>query len=246
MAMTRSLPTMSENQKRKRKRITPTSVVKYQPAAAGLQRYLKLRGTPKGVYEINRTANISIPITVDGFYNGVAASSDLCFTWTPQYMYVYNGVGTTLFTAAVPNAAEISALWDDIKIDKVELTLMGAFTQSTTGNTTAPRQIIYGTDDNDKTVNAAIVQQLGDCTVWNPSMASTSQRVIVIKPKFNSLIYYTSTLSGYKADRGYIRSDYDIEHYALKLHMPANLSGPQPTGNMNVACKFFFKCKNLK
>lgn len=223
-------------------------------ASAGLRRYLNLRGTPEGVYEISRMVT-SGPLQITsgengGWTNGGTVTSNLCFVFTPQYLRAYNDSSSTVWSQwAIPNAAELAALFDDVKIDSVELTFMGAFTQhpssGATGNIT-PRPIIYGTDDNDTNTSNDIVEQLGDCKVWYPNNASGSSVMkVTVKPKYNQIIYYTSVLNGYQPARGYVRSDYDIEHYALKMSMVDgfNLNG---VGAMSVAAKFNFKFKNLK
>lgn len=248
--MTRSLPTMSANQKKKRKRVTPTTLTKYQQP--GLQRYYKLRGTPKGTYEISRTVNADIRVLTDGWTDGVTQTKNICFTFSPQYLRIYrDSVTTTFLQYAIPNAAELSALWDDVKINSVELTFTGIFSQypiNTTGALTTPRQIIYGTDDNDTTTTTSIVQQLGDCKVWYPNNSgTTSVMKVTVKPKYNTLIYYTSLANGYKPERGYVRSDYDIDHYALKMSLlDHSFTADNAVGTMQVSAKFNFRFKNLK
>lgn len=252
MAMTRSLPTMSANQKKKRRRVTPTSVAKYSAAAPGLQRYLKLRGTPKGVYEISRTVNGSLRVLTDGWTDGTTQTKNLCFVFTPQYLRCYRDSVTTTFAQwSIPNASELAALWDEVKIDSVELTFTGIFSQyaiNSASALTCPRQIIYGTDDNDTSTSASVVQQLGDCKVWYPNNSSSASVMkVTVKPKFNTLIYYTSVSSGYKPERGYVRSDYDIDHYALKMSLVDHqFTADNSYGNMQVNAKFNFKFKNLK
>lgn len=251
LAMRRSLPSMSENQKRKRKRITPTTVAKYQPAAVGLQRYLKLRGTPSGVYEISRTVTADIRVGQDGWTDGITSTKNITWVFSPQYLKLYRDSATLFGTYNVPNAAEISALWDDIKLESVELTFTGIFSQyaiNTTAAYSTPRQVLYGTDDNDAVCTTDGVKQLGDCKVWYPNNASSSSILRMrIKPKYNTLIYYTAVTSGYKPERGYVRSDYDIDHYGLKMALIDHINtGDNSYGTMQVAAKFNFRCKNLK
>lgn len=224
------------------------------PVSAGLKRYLRLRGTPKGVYEISRTVTgIHLPITGGvggGWSNGTSLSSNLCWVFTPQYLRCYaDGSLTSFIQVAIPNASELAALYDDVKIDSVELQFMGNFTQSSTPTTNVayygPRPIIYGTDDNDTSCSTSIVSQLGDCKTWNPNNTDQSVLKVTLKPKYNQIIYYTSALNAYQPARGYIRSDYDIEHYGLKMSM-VDQGTYNPTGAMTVTCKFNFKYKNLK
>lgn len=219
------------------------------PVSPGLRRYLSLRGTPEGVYEISRMVNASvIQITEGGWSNGATITRNLCFVFTPQYLRVYNDTSSTVWAQyAIPNAAEFSALFDDVKIDYVDLTFMGIYTQHSSNITAAYQSIqpvIYGTDDNDTNTTQAIVEQLGDSKVWYPNNGSGGVMTVRVYPKYNQIVYYTSVLNGYQPARGYIRSDYDIEHYALKMSMPVTSS--LSYGTMNVSAKFHFKFKNLK
>lgn len=240
--------TVSLSRKPRKKRTKYTA-----SASAGLRRYLNLRGTPDGVYEISRMVTTgAIPTTNGesaGWINGGVVTSNLCFVFTPQYLRAYNDSSSTVWGQwPIPNASELAALFDDVKIDSVELTFMGMFTQHPSNLASAQsaiRPIIYGTDDNDTNTSNDIVEQLGDCKVWYPNNASGGVMKVTVKPKYNQIIYYTSVLNGYQPARGYVRSDYDIEHYALKMSMVDN-GVSNSYGSMNVAAKFNFKFKNLK
>jgi len=194
---------------------------------------------------VNSTA---INVTEAGWTNGATPTRNLCFVFTPQYLRVYNDTSSTIWAQyAIPNAAELAALFDDVKLDYVDLTFMGMFSQhnsSTTAAYATPTPVIYGSDDNDTNTTQAIVEQLGDSKVWYPNNTSDGVMTVRVYPKYNQIIYYTSVLNGYQPARGYVRSDYDIEHYALKMSMPSN--GSNTYGTMNVSAKFHFKFKNLK
>lgn len=70
---------------------------------------------------------------------------------------------------------------------------------------------------------------------------------VTVKPKFNTLIYYSAVSNGYKAERGYVRSDYDIDHYGLKMTLiDHSNTADNSFGTMTVSAKFNFKLKNLK
>jgi len=166
---------------------------------------------------------------------------------------MYNNTGAVVLNSyPIPNAAEISALWDDIKIDKVEVTISGYMALSATPLTTAGyvvgNQFVYGTDDNDQLSSLATVQQLGDCkSMYMVANSGTNARTITVRPKYQQIIYYTALTSGYQPQSGYIRSDYDIEHYALKVaRVPMNNVADNCNGQFNFSFKVFFKCKGLK
>jgi len=247
-----TIATTGSLRKRPRKSVPTRFSATTQPLS--LKRYLGLRGTPQGVYEIVRTTNGSVRVTAaTGFDNGVVASESIAFTFSMQNIRMYAANGTVLLnTFPIPNAAEISALWDDIKIDKVEVTISGYTAPSNTPLTTTGyvvgNQFLFGTDDNDSLSSLATVQQLGDCkSMYMVSNSGSNQRTITVRPKYQQIIYYTSLSSGYAPKSGYIRSDYDIEHYALKIaRVPMNNTADNANGQFNFSFKIFLKCKSLK
>jgi len=249
--------TTGTQRKRARKSSTPARYSRPTTATAvtpSLKRYLGLRGTPQGVYEIVRHTNGTMRITAaTGFDNGVATSESIGITFSLQNVRIYaaNGI-TVLNTFPVPNSGEIAALWDDVKIDKVEVTISGYTSPSSTPATSNAyligNQFMYGTDDNDALSTLSAVQQLGDCkSMYLIANASSNTRKVTFRPKYQQIIYYTSLSSGYEPKTGYIRSDYDIEHYGLKIaRVPMNNVADNANGQMNFSFKFFFKCKGLK
>lgn len=249
--------TTGSQRKRARKSSTPARYSVPARATAvtpSLRRYLGLRGTPQGVYEIVRTTNGTMRITAaTGFDNGVATSESIGITFSLQNIRIYaaNGI-TVLNTWPIPNSGEIAALWDDVKIDKVEVTMSGYVAPSSTPLTTTGyvigNQFVYGTDDNDALSSLATVQQLGDCkSMYLISNSGTNERKITVRPRYQQIIYYTSLSSGYEPKQGYIRSDYDIEHYALKIaRVPMNNTADNSNGQFNFTFKIYLKCKGLK
>lgn len=251
------LTTTGTQRKRARKSSTParySRTATATPVAPSLRRYLGLRGTPQGVYELVRTTNGTMRITAaTGFDNGVSTSESIGITFSLQNIRIYAANGTTLLnTFPIPNAAEISALWDDVKIDRVDVTMYGHTAPSNTPLTTTAyvigNQFVYGTDDNDAVSSLATVQQLADCkSMYLITNSGNNEKRVTLKPKYQQIIYYTSLSSGYEPKHGYIRSDYDIEHYALKIaRVPMNNAADNANGQINFNFRLHLKCKNLK
>lgn len=238
---------------KKRARLSNVSV----PLSPGLKRYLGSRGTPKGVYEIVRTCSTSFQLAQTGFLNGAGATRALSFTFTPQNVYVWDGgaIATPWLTVAVPNSGEMGALWEHVKLDKVECTFMGGVTQPYSAASGVnpyqfPPMIHYCTDDNDKACDAASIKQMADCKVWLPNTTGTTSIMRVdVKPKYQRIVYYSALTNNYEPARGYVRSEYDMEHYGLKMAVddfPNNPDTDNPFGRINVSFKLFFKYKDLK
>lgn len=230
--------------------------------------YLRTRGTPAGVYEFTRTLNFGLAVG-----DGSTAANPLGFNFppntqltstntgvlnfamifTPQDLSCVNSLGAVYpsGTIALPNAAEFAALFDEIMIDKVEVTMMGSFVQvnaSGTNATICPAQILIATDDNSTDSSLSVLQQMGDCQIWHANNQTTSQKTVTIKPKFNTQIYYNTLASAYKPSRGYVQSSVAVPHYALLLNMRPNYTSGQqvPNGYVNFSVKYYLKCRNLK
>lgn len=236
--------------KRTRKQSNPKRV-KRPTVSTGLQRFLRLRGTPAGTYDITRMVNFYVKITAGQFSNDLASvfSEGIALTFSPQNIRVYQTSAVTK-TIAVPNAAELSAIWDQIKIERVDLQFgLGIGTVASTSVAFNPLQIVMANDDNDTTSTVTEVQQLTGHKMWYGNSGDNSNCTMSVKPSYQRLIYYTAALSGYEPARGYVRSDYDIEHYATKLAIvipPGTPASVAASGNLAVSAKFTFRCKNLK
>lgn len=238
--------TVTSGRKRSRKATTGTRVP-YAPIPAAI----KTRGTPRGYYEITRTSNFYVKIVAGQFSNdlGTVVGEGLGFSFSPQVTRTYLGA-VAINNLPVTNAAELAALFDEIKIKKVDITFnVGIGTILGSSVQYQPLQMIYATDDNTVTDNSvASIQQMAGCKQWYGSTTDNGQRKVTVYPKFQRIIYYTSLLSGYEPTNGYIRSDYDIEHYGLKLAMCPIPDGVTagPSGRLSICVKYTYFCKSLK
>lgn len=207
----------------------------------GLRMYLDTRGTPKGAYEVNRTVSGYLDTIASTFSIGAGNTEAMCFTVSPQNIYAIAGTGLNSYAQTVPNASELAALFDKVKIHKVEWTfscLNPGTLNSGTGNLP---QILFASDDNDATCSTAQVQQM-DTRVWQPGYGRDFK--ITTYPKYQRLIYYTSLVSSYEPATGYVVSQTDIQHYGLKLAIAQNVGAI--SGRINWSAKIFFKFREIK
>lgn len=236
------------SRKRARKGRTPKRV----PGGVGsIPLAIRTRGTPKGYYEITRTLNFYVKIILGQFSDdtGTTLSEGIGLSFSSQACRVYQSSSVTK-VVPLPNYAELAALFDEVKLSKVELNFgVGIGTVASTSVAYNPLQIVYGTDDNDMASTLAICQQLGDSKTWYGNSGDNSNMSMVCYPKYQRIVYYTALLSGYEPTQGYVRSDYDIEHYGVKMAVvipPGTPSAVAASGNMAVSCKFTMRCKSLK
>lgn len=221
------------------------------PVSPGLKRYLANRGTPRGTYEITRWTSTNIPIIAAGFnVNGTVEQSFSC-VFTPQSVIFYNAAGTTTtFVVAIPNAAELAALFDDVKLDKVEIYLSGGVNPSVNTTNAQVPQVFMCSDRNDRASSIDAIRQESDCTVWDLNQPGGSRKKFTVKPYFQQVVQYgvAGTTSATQAQRGYVKSDIDIEHLAFKIALEdsTNGSASDPLGRINLAFKYYFKFKQLR
>lgn len=208
-----------------------------------LRRYLSLRGTPDGTYEINRHVAFSFDVLGTGIPIGAGNYEAATFTISPGAINLVSGIAGNTSTFNIPNSAELAALWDKVKIDKVLFTFTCVTQGPVPGNYATGQPLLYfAEDDNDTNASLAQIQQM-ECSVWQPT-ANTSTYKIQIKPKYQRLVFYTAVVSSYEPTRGYVVSGTEIPHYGLKVG--AYLNGGAAGMRINVDAQVFYKLKELK
>lgn len=199
---------------------------------------------PNGDYKLTRCTNCVLPFNGSGFNIALANYSAVGIIFEPGGATV---VTTTLggnIPATIPNYAEIAALWDRIRIDKVVIEMSANRTDPLIGASTGSNPIIYYAYDNtDVLANTlAITQQQANCRSWHPS-ANLPDCVTVVYPSYQRIVYYTPTLSSYEPARGFVVSDTGIPHYALRL---AADFGTSALGALNLRFTFHYTCRGVK
>lgn len=235
------------NNRLKRKNAYPKKYARkpfYQPRMApSLRRYLNVRGTPDGTYEISRHMFIQFDCLATGIPIGAGNYEAATFMFTPSTINLVSGIAGNTSTWNIPNAAEFAALWDKVKIDRVVMKFMTSVQGPTGASASAVQSPLYfAEDDNDTAASLAQVQQM-ECSVWQPGM-NTSVFTIQLKPKYQRLVYYTALTSSYEPTRGYVVSGTDIPHYGLKVAVPLNAVATQMRINCDVTV--YYKLKQLK
>jgi len=231
--------TVSVDERRNKKRARASRAM---PVSMGLRRYLRDRGTPAGSYEFNRTVTGVLNFTNAGLQIGAARYAAGTWTVSPQNLKLVSGVAGNTNTYPIINAAEFAALFDKIKVDKVEFT----FTSNSPGQlATSPASIanllLFAEDDNDTTTSPDQIRQM-NCKTWQPGYNANSFKM-TIRPKYQRIVYYTALVSSYEPASGYVVSDTDIPHYGLKMGVDT-LSDSSML--VNFTAKVFFKCKEIK
>jgi len=209
-----------------------------------LVRSAAVRGVYNGEYKITRNVNQTISSAAGtGFIISGATTGGFFITMSPTAVTLWANVLNSI-VVPFPNIAEISALWDTVRIDKLELTISAQGSdQGGTVGTVVPR-IYIANDYTDGTTGTTLDQvlQQGGCRFLNLSN-DQGMAYHTCYPKHQRIIYYNAATSAYEPATGFISSSVDVPHYGIRIATDA--SKLSSTGfQMNF--KIFLTCKNVK
>jgi len=214
------------------------SIPKRRSIRSRIPRSLKYDGETR----LTRTVYGRINLSTGGFEIGVSSFGAINIVYDIGGVTCYGNASTsTRFD--VPNSAEFAALYDLVKIDKVELTWSTNVQAS--GDAVAPRppRFLICNDYNDGagSVSLADIQQHSDATAkFN---ADGTAMKWTVRPKYQRIVYYTSLTSSYEPTQGFVNCDTTIPHYGSKLGM---LSQDFDNSSVDFMFKYFITLKNIK
>jgi len=200
-----------------------------------------------GENKITRVVSTSFRYTNLGFNVGAGTSEAINFVFDPTGVTIWISALVSV-TVPLPNAAELAALYDQVRIDKVELT-MAASQQASTGafsSSILPARLIICNDDNNGQGSATLaeIKQQPNKVFYDGDGKAVKWTCY---PKYQRIVYFTSLVSNYEPARGFVNSDAAIPHYGMRLGID-NLSffGATNQGNIDLSWKFFLTLKNVK
>lgn len=167
----------------------------------------------------------------------------------PAIAFVYDPTGVTVFGSAIaftvlalPNAAEIAALWDRVFIEKVKITIDHIAQRDSSGGLTAcPKMLICNDPNNGGTgTSVSAIKEHTDCR----PLYGDGPWVHTCYPKHQRLVYYTAATSSFEPTRGYVNADTAIPHYATFLGL--EIPGLTAATYMSLTFQFFLRCKDVK
>jgi len=210
--------------------------------ARRIPRMLKYNGENK----ITRTINAQLAYTQSGF--GLSASFFLGvnIVFDPTSVTFY-GNSTTFQSFPLVNAAEIAALYDTMRIDKVEIEWSGNSQASTTATVQASAlKYLVCNDSNDGIAVATLaeVQQQPNKAFLDIDGRSHKWTCY---PQYQRVVYQTALVSNYEPTRGFVNSNSTIPHYGTKMYITnsSSLSGSS-AGNVDFTIKYFMTLRNVK
>jgi len=222
----------------KRTRTNEGKVAK-RPRRSNIPRNPKMRFT--GECNFTRSCTLSLATGAGtGWTIGASAFPALCAVFDPTQVTLY-GSAVGFISSALPNAAEIAALWDSVEIYKVEVIMDHFQDPTTTGNTTSLPRCVVAVDYDDGQAGTTVdsILQHSDCQY----IASRTSKFTVY-PKHQRVIYYNAVTSSYEPARGFVTAGTAIPHFGLHFGITelATLAAGRTTWNF----KMFFRAKSTK
>jgi len=176
---------------------------------------------------------------------GITASSLFSLWFTNQNAYIWINA-SNYSTVAIPGYTDLAALFDEVKIDAIEISIITGNDPNPPGGggQTGSAVLVMASDYNDKNAPAASgdVQQYADCKTVR--LTNNFIHKEILRPKFLS---YTLDSSGAaiasSPKTGFFRSNLDIEHNGKKCAIILNSPG---TMYSVFSFKYKFICKTPK
>lgn len=184
----------------------------------------EFRHSYKRCVSMGTTPGVTEAISVNaasalGLANLAVYDMELFFTLNSVSLHL----GGTLFaTYAVPSSSEFTNLYDQYRIDYIDMDItFNSDISSTSNPTTSLPKIWFVEDHND--VNATTlsqVMQYDNVQVWQLGLDGGVMKRIRIKPTTNSLVYYNAITSAYKknSNKEWLDTQYpNIPYYGVKM-----------------------------
>jgi len=192
-------------------------VKKRKFARRNIKRSITKSMTGPSTHTIFRTASIVMSMNSNGFFPGVGVTQFKLFSlwFTNQNAYIWSNT-TNYSTVALAGYTDIAALFDEVKIDAIEISITTGNDPSIAGGF-GSAVICMATDYNDKNAPTSLgdVQQYAD--VRQIRLANNFVHKEIITPKFLTYSLDSSGAAIASSPRtGYVRSNLDIEHFGLK------------------------------
>lgn len=222
---------------------------------------------PGGEYRFVRTASSNATGTtfsiatdavgVPKFFVGANNADNFQIDFSLQQFVLRLG-GTAQITSVTPDYSEFTTLFDQYKIDKVDVMIIPTYTNTgITANVTQQLPVmVYALDDDDSSAASKLVlQEYGNAkyTTLMNNMMGDPKPLVSFRPKPAQAIYQTGATFAYgEISKGpkWIDVSYPaVPHYSLK----AALDGANTTGTANtvicyldVVVKYHYSFKTVR
>jgi len=203
--------------------------------------------SPEHVWQFQRSCNINQGVTATGFVPqvGLVTSNFFCLRFTNQDAFVWLSSGN-YSTVSVPGYTDLSALFDEVLVKHIDITLIGLNLPLSIAASANPGSVVIlmATDFNDGNAPTAVgdVQQYQDNKLVH--LNGYSEIKFRLEPKHLSYaIDASGAVSASVPIRGFVKSNLQIDHYGMKGCL---LSTPTGTSSCMFLFDFTYHCRVAK
>jgi hypothetical protein len=234
---------MNNNNNKRKQKLSKKGRGKSNGSRSSLSNAVRI----SNVHSFTRNVSINQKIGTTGMIPQVGSSVgqlNFCIFFTTQDVFInFNNTTTIYSTAAVPGISDLSALFDEIQLARVEITIIGC-NQPTAGAGSGSAVIVICKDYNDRNPPTSFgdVQQYQDSKMIH--LQPFSEVNLSIQPKFLTYTLDTGGTSVASSPMtGYVRSTLQIDHYGFK---GAVLNFPPSEANYLFSFKYYYNCRVVK
>lgn len=172
---------------------------------------------------------------------GIVPFLNFSIWFTNQSAFIW-GNATNYITTSVPGYTDLSALFDEVMIDRVDIEIYSTNLEALTGVGSAAMVLASDYNDHAPPANFTDILQYKDCKVVQ--LLSERPHKETVAPM---MLTYTLDSAGVaqasEPTRGFIRSNLDVDHNCRKgsfLTVPASIQ------YYTVLFRYTYKCRTVK
>lgn len=209
---------------------------------ARIPRTLRYNGENK----ISRTVTATLPFNALGISIGAAFYQAVNIVFDPTSVTFY-GTAVNFTSFAIPNVAELSALYEQLRIDKVEISWSSNNIGTATGGAAQLSPKFLLCNDTNDGIGPATLSEIQQQPNKEYYAVDGRTHKWSVRPQYQRLVYQTGLVSNYEPSRGFVNSNSTIPHYGTKFAI-TNLTSlvGGASGNIDLNVKFFLSLKNVK
>lgn len=189
-----------------------------------------------------------------GFGIGASVSNRFSIQFNMQSAtFAINNTGASI-TYNIPGFVELSALFDQIMIEKVVVKFtfnVDPQVIQQPGAAAMPQGapvLYHAVDFNDAAVPASVTDIMQYSSVQSKLLGGTLGPIVrSVRPMFAQIVYASAIGNSYRASRGFLQKDVDVPHYGVKgfITTPNANIGGLTTGKLSLEFKYYYACKNV-
>lgn len=235
-----------DDRKSSAKKSRSTTVAKRRPSRAS---------SSTAIHKFVRTCstNTSNAYGID-LYNGFTINGTNTGLFTMTISWTLGGMALNVGGARqmdLPNSSELTALYDQYKIDWVEVDFIFSNNQSSVNSPGTNMPIMWVCKDYDDSNAASVtdIQQYESAKCWQMGEVGKTHFKMRVRPKLASSVYNTGVSGTYSPQSGFIDTAYtNVPHFGIKLAYDPIKTPASATlvGYLSINAKYHLTMKHTK